>query len=203
MSHLVCASAATRSLMRSPGRTLRWAQYHPLKAPAPLLTEHSIAPDRGPVTVTCPRPMHAIVRDIERLAVTVSDPVPVPVTGPRATGRSFGSSCIGSKAAGRAGLLLHAQQAVTNTPVAATARMAFDLTCRAYQSDRLVVKAHGVSSGLDEDLETLAIGHVPVTGGSPVEVGGGVEDPARLDTAVEDVGHQLFDIGADRRGSAG
>jgi len=137
----------TRSLMRAPGPTGMRDQCHPLKAPAPLRTEHRVAPAKSPVTVTCPRPLHAIVRDIERLAVTVSDPDPVPVTGPRTTARLSGSGGIGSKAGGCAG----PPQGATSKPVAATVRMVPDLTCREYQADRLVVNAGAANRGLSAE----------------------------------------------------
>src|SRR3954468_5633518 len=58
-------------------------------------------------------------------------------------------------------------------------------------------------SRLDEDLDRLAVGHRAVAVGHAVEVGRGVQDLPRLDGAVEDVGHQLLDVGADRRRPAG
>ena len=39
--------------------------------------------------------------------------------------------------------------------------------------------------------------------GYAIEIGGGVEDLPRLDRAVEDVGHEFLDVGADRGGAAG
>jgi hypothetical protein len=61
-----------------------------------------------------PVPMHPIVSDIDRVAVTVNVVDPVPVTGPRAGVRLFASGGIGSKAA-----LLHPQQTIANTDAAA------------------------------------------------------------------------------------
>src|SRR3954453_17897166 len=58
-------------------------------------------------------------------------------------------------------------------------------------------------SGLDQDLDRLAVGHRAVAVGHAVEIRRGVEDLPRLDGAVEDVGHQVLDVGADRRGPAG
>src|SRR3954451_5217833 len=58
-------------------------------------------------------------------------------------------------------------------------------------------------SRLDQDLDRLAVGHRAVAVGHAVEVGRGVHDLPRFDGAVEDVGHQLLDVGADRRGPAG
>src|SRR5258707_264366 len=64
----------------------------------------------------------------------------------------------------------------------------------------------GVSgrSGLrsDEDFQALAVVHVLVARGYAVDVGGGVEDLAGFDDAVEDVGHEFLDVGADRRRAA-
>src|ERR1700735_2047022 len=58
-------------------------------------------------------------------------------------------------------------------------------------------------SGVDEYLEAGAVGHVLVSGWDALEIGGGVEDLPGLDGAVEDVGHQLLGVGADRRRPAG
>src|SRR3712207_1623519 len=57
-------------------------------------------------------------------------------------------------------------------------------------------------SGPDQDLDRLAVGHRPVAVGHAVEADGAVEDAARLDRAGEDVGQQLLDVGAHRRGAA-
>src|SRR3954453_14396323 len=58
-------------------------------------------------------------------------------------------------------------------------------------------------SGLDEDFEALAVVHVLVTGRHTVDVGGGVENLSGLDAAVEDVGHELLDVGTHRGGPTG
>src|SRR5215203_1459196 len=50
-------------------------------------------------------------------------------------------------------------------------------------------------SGGHKNLELLATGHRLVPTRHAVEVDGGVEDLAGLDGAVEDVGHQLVDVG--------
>src|SRR5439155_11756513 len=57
-------------------------------------------------------------------------------------------------------------------------------------------------SELDQELDRLAVVHGPIAVRDFVERAGAVEDEARLDLAFEDVGQQLFDVGADRRGAA-
>ena len=58
-------------------------------------------------------------------------------------------------------------------------------------------------SRADEDFEAFAVVHVPISVGDAVAVGGGVEDLAGFDAAVEDVRHELVDVGADRGGATG
>ena len=53
-----------------------------------------------------------------------------------------------------------------------------------------------------EHLDRLALVHRPVAVGYAVEVDDAVEDPARLDPSLEDVGQQFLDVGADRGGTA-
>jgi hypothetical protein len=65
--------------------------------------------------------------------------------------------------------------------------------CRPKQSGRA-----RVSSKLGRDPQALPVGHVLVAGWDAVEAGDDVEDRAGLDRAVEDVGYQLVDVGADR-----
>src|SRR6184192_2146117 len=49
-----------------------------------------------------------------------------------------------------------------------------------------------------EHLDRLALVHRSVAVGYAVEVDDAIEDPARLDPSLEDVGQQLLDVGADR-----
>src|SRR5438552_4105769 len=53
-----------------------------------------------------------------------------------------------------------------------------------------------------EHLDRLALVHRPVAVGYAVEVDDAVEDPARLDPSLEDVGQQFLDVGAGRGGTA-
>src|SRR5213076_2424722 len=63
-------------------------------------------------------------------------------------------------------------------------------------------RAPGQLSELDQELDRLAVVHGPIAVRDFVERAGAVEDEARVDLAFEDVGQQLFDVGADRRGPA-
>src|SRR5436190_15557686 len=56
--------------------------------------------------------------------------------------------------------------------------------------------------GLDQHFERLAVVHRAVAVWHADEAGRPVEDPAGLDLALEDVGHQPLDVGARRRGPA-
>src|SRR3954449_1739387 len=56
---------------------------------------------------------------------------------------------------------------------------------------------------LDLELEDVAVVHAAVAVGYLVECSGAVEDASRLDSAFEDVGEQLVDVGADGGGAAG
>src|SRR5436305_2930199 len=51
-------------------------------------------------------------------------------------------------------------------------------------------------------LERLPFVHRAVAVGNPIEVHGPIEDPARLDRSIEDVGQQLLDISPGGRGAA-
>src|SRR5436853_6565068 len=53
-----------------------------------------------------------------------------------------------------------------------------------------------------EHLDRLALVHRPVAVGYAVEVDDEIEDLARLDPYLEDVGQQFIDVGADRCGTA-
>src|SRR4051812_46422176 len=61
----------------------------------------------------------------------------------------------------------------------------------------------GADSRADEDLECLPSGHGAVAVGYLVQADGAVEDPARLNAAVEDVGQQVLDVRAGGGDAAG
>src|SRR6516225_8244623 len=56
-----------------------------------------------------------------------------------------------------------------------------------------------VSLRPDQDLDGLAVIHGAVPIRHAVEIDRSVEDAARIDTALEDIGQQLFDVCAHRR----
>src|SRR5208283_2878380 len=58
-----------------------------------------------------------------------------------------------------------------------------------------------VRSRLDHDLEGLALIHCPIPIGYLAQTDYAVEDAARLNAALADVGQQLLDVGADRCGA--